>query len=517
MLDQASNPFAWENDQIKNFRCKHMPNIEFIKNNSISLKNHHISSAACVPSRATLFTGVNSNKTMVHNTDGVAKTTRELSWLDPNRTPTLGNILVDSGKYDPTSVIYIGKHHLKDTILLDEQNIPIETIDLEGNLNGNLQKYLERNMLEDLGFTWLSGPDPHGVSIKNSGFLVDNGFTKIAIDWLKEREPNPNPFVMTLSLVEPHDLVYFPDVCRFWGKRIPIDKKINLEDIPVSLSDDQDISDLPMAYQNWVNRYDSYFVKQNPKLYRQFYYYLLTIADNNLGTFFDYFKTSCHADNTIIIFTSDHGDLCGTHGNGYQKWYSPFEEITNVFCHFMKFLNKKPCWYGEIDKLTSHIDICPTICAELGIIYDKFDGKNIFDKNKNNNDNAITCYIRDHITMGNNLVKFPFRLFPLFMIDANVERRFVPVDQNSDGTIIWPEYSLSIVWKEMNQILYKLVIYHRPDVCMVDQKFDKDTLTELIDKKLILLYDLTNDRCECQNIIKENLHIAIEISSEFKK
>lgn len=521
MLDQASKPFAWENEQVKLFREKHMPNMEYIKNNSISLENHHISSAACVPSRATLFTGVNSNKTMVHNTDGVAKNAKELKWIDPKKTPTLGNILINSGKYTHNDIVYVGKHHLKDTTLLDEQNFPIETIDLEGNFNDNLQKYLEKDMMKDLGFTWLSAPDPHGVFIKNSGFLVDTGFTKIAIEWLKKRELDPNPFVMVLSLVEPHDLVYFPDVCRFWGKRIPEDKKINLADIPVSNSDNQDIGDLPQAYQNWVKRYDTYFVKQNPKFYRQFYYYLLTIADKNLGMFFDYFRSSVHAENTIVIFTSDHGDLCGTHGNGYQKWYAPFEEITNVFCHFMIFINKISVWNGKISELTSHVDIVPTICSELGIEYDKFDGRNLLDfsniiMNNGNSNKSIKCYIRDHITMGNNLIKFPFRLFPNFLSDNDIEKKFVPVDRDTNGIICCPEYALSIVWKKIDQIIYKLVIYHNPDYYVSEHNLDKTDLLELIERKLILMYDLTNDQCECQNIIKENLDLAIELCQEFK-
>ncbi len=523
MLDQAAKDFAWENDHIKKFRAEHMPNMSYIKNNSVSLENHHISSAACVPSRATLFTGVNSDKTRVHNTDGVAKNAKELAWLDPEKTPTLGNILINSGKYKPADIVYIGKHHLKDTILLDEQNFPIETIDLEGNFNDNMQKYLEKDMMRDLGFTWLSAPDPHGAFIKNSGFLVDTGFTNIAIDWLRQRESNSDPFVMTLSLVEPHDMVYFPDICRFWGKRIPLDKKINLEDIPVSESDNQDISDLPQAYQNWVKRYDTYFVKQNPKLYRQFYYYLLTIADKNLGIFFDYFKTSVHAENTMIIFTSDHGDLCGTHGNGYQKWYAPFEEITNVFCHFMFFVGKVSFLKGEINELTSHIDIVPTICSELGIKYDKFDGKNIlnFDNTINYNGQqgrSIKCYIRDHITMGNNLVKFPFRLFPNFLIDnANVDKQFVPIDYDSNGNLCCSDYALSIVWKKNRDMVYKLVIYHRTEYFPAEHELDKTAILELAEKKLILLFNLTNDRCECHNIINENIDMAIDLFQEFKK
>lgn len=509
LLDQASRPFAWENEQAQEFRKKYMPNMEYIKNNSIVLNNHHISSAACVPSRATLLTGVNSNKTLVHHTDGVAKSAKELEWIDPKKTPTLGNILIDSGKYKREDVVYIGKHHLKEGILFDEEGRRIETIDREGNLNReNLDKYLKEDMLGDLGFTYLSGPDPHGTSMLNAGFLVDPGFVEIAVDWLKNRENNFDPFVQVLSLVEPHDLVYFPNIwLGLWGNKIS--KKLDLNDIPVSPTDTDDLSQYPLAYQHWVKRYGTYFTNQNPKMYRQFYYYLLTLADDTLGTFLNYFKTSTAANNCVVIFTSDHGDLCGTHGNGYQKWYTPYEEVTNVFCNIMRFKNGLPCWKGVIDYPTSHIDIVPTICKMLEINYDGFDGINIFDPNKKSK--AIKCYIRDHITMGNNLVRFPWRIFPQL---PNVNKTFAPVDYDDEGkVIICPEYAISITWRIINDILYKLAIYHDPEYQHID--LNNDNVNALIDKNLILLYDLTSDRCETKNIVKENINIVTLLCKEF--
>lgn len=511
LLDQASHPFSWENEHIKQFRHSHLPNIEYIQNNSINLTNHHISSAACVPSRATLFTGMNSKKTRVFSTDGMSKTIDELTWIDPRITPSLGNILIDSGKYKPESVVYIGKHHLKKTELLDEEGNHIHTIDRAGTIiQKNLEMYQKHDMLRSLEFTLLSGHEPHGIDMRNAGFLVDKGYTQIAIDWLKKRKSNPDPFVMSLCLVEPHDLIYFPYIWRLWGNGIPKDKKPEINLIPSSPTDGEDISKYPIAYQNWVKRYDTYFTSQNSKAYRQFYYYLLTIADDNLGKFFDYFKTSSHADNTIIIFTSDHGDLCGAHGQGYQKWYIPFEEVTHVFCNIMRFKNKAPLWKGEISYLTSHIDICPTICTILGIQHNGFDGKNIF--NKERCDKAITCHIQDHFTMGENLTRFVVRIFPA--LAKELACKFIPVDRNEANQIMYPEYAISIVWKFIDNTLYKLAIYHTPNNYDHSKLLSPNVFDNMINKGLVLLYDLTNDKCETRNIIEEKHEIAIMLCNE---
>ena len=41
-------------------------------------------------------------------------------------------------------------------------------------------------------------------------------------------------------------------------------------------------------------------------------------------------EQSSFYENTIIIFTSDHGDLLGAHGGLHQKWYNMYEESIHV-------------------------------------------------------------------------------------------------------------------------------------------------------------------------------------------
>ncbi|MEZ5269434.1 MAG: sulfatase-like hydrolase/transferase [Microthrixaceae bacterium] len=36
------------------------------------------------------------------------------------------------------------------------------------------------------------------------------------------------------------------------------------------------------------------------------------------------------AEDTIVVFTSDHGDLLGAHGGLVQKWYNAYEEAVHV-------------------------------------------------------------------------------------------------------------------------------------------------------------------------------------------
>ncbi len=69
--------------------------------------------------------------------------------------------------------------------------------------------------------------------------------------------------------------------------------------------------------------------------------------------------------NTIVIFTSDHGDMLGGHGGMHEKWHNAYEETIHV-----PFVVSSPLFQGgrrEGDIPTSHADILPTLLGLAGI------------------------------------------------------------------------------------------------------------------------------------------------------
>ena len=64
--------------------------------------------------------------------------------------------------------------------------------------------------------------------------------------------------------------------------------------------------------------------------YRRLYYYLLKLVDRAIGRILEALEQSGMADDTIVVFTSDHGDLLGAHGGLIQKWCNAFDEATRV-------------------------------------------------------------------------------------------------------------------------------------------------------------------------------------------
>ena len=64
--------------------------------------------------------------------------------------------------------------------------------------------------------------------------------------------------------------------------------------------------------------------------YRRFYYYLHKLVDRAVGRILEALQRSGMADDTIVVFTSDHGDMLGAHGGMQQKWYNAYDEAIRV-------------------------------------------------------------------------------------------------------------------------------------------------------------------------------------------
>lgn len=62
----------------------------------------------------------------------------------------------------------------------------------------------------------------------------------------------------------------------------------------------------------------------------RFYYAFTTLIDAQIGRMLKYLEDSGLAENTVVIFTSDHGETCGSHGGLTDKGYIHFEETHRI-------------------------------------------------------------------------------------------------------------------------------------------------------------------------------------------
>jgi choline-sulfatase len=76
-------------------------------------------------------------------------------------------------------------------------------------------------------------------------------------------------------------------------------------------------------------------------------------------------KNSRFYEDTIVVFTSDHGDLLGAHGDLHQKWYMAYDEAVHV-----PLIISNPRLFPEPQSthtLTGHTDLLPTLLGLAGL------------------------------------------------------------------------------------------------------------------------------------------------------
>jgi arylsulfatase len=97
--------------------------------------------------------------------------------------------------------------------------------------------------------------------------------------------------------------------------------------------------------------------------YVNYYLNCLRDVDRHMGTILDALEASGQIDDTIIVFTADHGDMLAAHGMR-QKGIVPFREEWNI-----PFVVVHPDYSGGrvTDAVGSMIDIVPTLLGFAGV------------------------------------------------------------------------------------------------------------------------------------------------------
>lgn len=98
-------------------------------------------------------------------------------------------------------------------------------------------------------------------------------------------------------------------------------------------------------------------------------------ADRDIGAVLNALDESGQADNTIVVYVSDHGDYCGAHGN-LSKGVAPYEELLRVPL-VLRWLGHSGAG-STSDELVTHMDILPTLADAAGIeIPGEIDGRSV--------------------------------------------------------------------------------------------------------------------------------------------
>lgn len=383
MCDENRFPPVYESADTKAFRQTFLQTQNLLRQNGVDFQRHYAASVACAPSRTSIYTGQYPSLHGVTQTTGAAKESfdPDVFWLDPNGVPTIGDYLRAAGY----ATYWRGKWHASDAdMLIPGTHDQLVSYDSNGvPVPAEQALYTAADRLDRFGFSGWVGPEPHGKSPLNSGSSVppgqqgrDIGFAQQAKALIQQldHDNSTKPWFIMASFVNPHDITLYglfthnPDL----GFAFPVAPYVpmNLFDSNMfTQTQNDDLSTKPSAQASYQESYGRWFqpiIDQNKvQLYYRLYYQLQKNVDDQMMTVFQALQASRFASNTIVIFTSDHGDLLGSHFDMHQKWYTAYDEAIRVpLIIYNKALFPSP---RSVDSLTSHVDLLPTLLGLAGI------------------------------------------------------------------------------------------------------------------------------------------------------
>ena len=365
LTDQLRYPPVYEAEELARFRSEHMPGQENLRKSGVSFTHHYPMSAACAPSRASLLTGQYPSLHGVTQTDGLAKApdSEDMFWLAPDTVPTLGDWF-RAGGY---RTYFKGKWHASHAHLdAHDGEGYLLSIDDNGNpIQENIEEYLEADLLDDFGFSEWVGPEPHGLGKHNTGTVKDPFTADETIELLGrlDGDDSERPWLTVCSFLNPHDDSLFGVVALAQGLRYHPASVPHVEQSPTR---HEDLSTKPACQQSMVDLWARLGAPQPwIQTHLKFYYQLQATVDLEIDRVLQALRATKAYENTIVVFSSDHGDMQGAHGGMHEKWHVAYEEALHV-----PLVVSSPLLPGgerEIDIPTNHADLLPTLLGLAGI------------------------------------------------------------------------------------------------------------------------------------------------------
>lgn len=307
------------------------PNQDFLAKNGISFINSYCTSPVCGPSRSCLITGRMAHETGVNYNDGSSV---------PETIPTFGEVLRNAGY----KTVWAGKWHLPESWPTRKKpgSLIIRGFDF-------IKFYSDSIPMSDWGL----------------GSNTDKPIADAAINYIRNYNDS-KPLLLCVSLHNPHDICHVPRI----PEKYPIpDPSVVLPPLPLNHeipSGEPDIiansrkreyygNELLLSQSNDETRWRAYL---------WYYYRFIEEVDIQIGRVLDALRDKGMLENTLVIFTSDHGD-----GMAEKKWaakLSLYEGPARV-PFVMYFKDKIPATGIDKDHLVSGIDVFPTILDYAGI------------------------------------------------------------------------------------------------------------------------------------------------------
>ncbi|MEQ8675112.1 MAG: sulfatase-like hydrolase/transferase [Aggregatilineales bacterium] len=319
----------------------HTPNLANMAAEGVLVDEALVTCPICVPSRGTLLTG--------HYPDG-----HGLWFNDRRLDPTIPDLFTTLRK-NGYRVGLFGKNHIYIDEMLD--NVFHERV--EASHGG--YKHPKTDL--QLAFNnWVSrsdlamGPWSAEVSPFAPEDCPTHTLTTAALDFIACAKNDNVPFAVWLSYPDPHTPLQAP---KSYADRYP-SEDLNLPPLPESYDVDKPARQQVARHMFAGDRVDTAQMRRALAIY----YAMGTFIDDEVGRVIDMLDSQGISENTLVAYTSDHGDYMGEH-RLIRKSVAFYEALIRVPLLFR--------WPGKIpagvrsQRLFSLVDFAPTVLDLLDL------------------------------------------------------------------------------------------------------------------------------------------------------
>lgn len=324
------------------------PNMQRLSDDGVTFDCAYTNSPICVPARASFMTGKHVSNIGVWD-NGTPLSSDEPTWAH----------LLNAAGYETT---LCGKMHFQGQ---DQHHGFTKRIldDVHGTHSSKLNAYWAdpdpsrrgagRDFFEEVG------PGDHYYSD------YDEEAAKRASTYLSEPERNSQPWALVVGFITPHN----PFICRqpYWDMYYP-----EHADLPTNPAHHDTLHPRNQRMAEWFDTVD--LTDDQIRRCRAAYYGLCSYTDDQLGVVLDALDDNGLTEDTIVIYTSDHGEANGEHGMWHKQSF--YEDSCAI-----PFIVKGPGVSGNGRRSAepiSLVDLSRTL-LELGnaSIPDGIDGKDL--------------------------------------------------------------------------------------------------------------------------------------------
>jgi iduronate 2-sulfatase len=282
-------------------RIAKTPNLERIAARGVTFERAYCQQSVCNPSRSSFLTGLRPNTVKV---DDLRKYFRD--------TAKGGSTLITLPQYFKNHGYFcqdIGKifHNMGET--KDRRSWSIDEVLFEGTHAADTIFYNKAQPDQGKRRSY-KAPVTEAHDVPDTAYR-DGHIANLAAAMLREHASSDQPFFLAVGFWRPHLPFVAPK--KYWDLYDP--EKISM---PNPIAAPTDVPAIALHQSREIRGYgltpkDRPFTEKEIRHYRHGYYASISFMDAQIGKILDALDESSLADNTIIVFTSDHGFHIGEH------------------------------------------------------------------------------------------------------------------------------------------------------------------------------------------------------------